>query len=72
MNETLTLTGKWDKAFPKSDKVNHSKVTFHNRYGITLAAGAERYKKQLHDLFHSINPVAFILLLSNSYYICIS
>lgn len=38
MNETLTLTGKWDKTFPKSDKVNHSKVTFHNRYGITLAA----------------------------------
>lgn len=26
------------KTFPKSDKVNHSKVTFHNRYGITLAA----------------------------------
>ncbi len=29
---------EWDKTFPKSDKVNHSKVTFHNRYGITLAA----------------------------------
>lgn len=38
MNQTLTLTEKWDKTFPKSDKVNHSKVTFHNRYGITLAA----------------------------------
>ncbi len=29
---------EWDKVFPKSDKVNHRKVTFHNRYGITLAA----------------------------------
>lgn len=38
MNQTLTLTTEWDKTFPKSDKVNHSKVTFHNRYGITLAA----------------------------------
>lgn len=38
MNEALTLTQEWDKTFPKSDKVEHSKVTFHNRYGITLAA----------------------------------
>ncbi len=29
---------EWDKVFPKSDKVEHSKVTFHNRYGITLTA----------------------------------
>lgn len=36
--EELHLTQEWDKTFPKSDKVNHSKVTFHNRYGITLAA----------------------------------
>ena len=38
MEETLVLTQEWDKTFPKSDKVDHSKVTFHNRYGITLAA----------------------------------
>lgn len=38
MNQTLTLTNEWDKTFPKSEKVNHRKVTFHNRYGITLAA----------------------------------
>ena len=38
MEEKLTLTQEWDKVFPKSDKVNHTKVTFHNRYGITLAA----------------------------------
>ena len=37
-NEILTLTQEWDKTFPKSDKVDHKKVTFHNRYGITLAA----------------------------------
>ncbi|MBR2523083.1 MAG: alpha/beta hydrolase [Clostridiales bacterium] len=36
--ETLNLTNEWDKTFPKSDKVSHSKVTFTNRYGITLAA----------------------------------
>lgn len=35
---TLNLTNEWDKTFPKSDMVEHSKVTFENRYGITLAA----------------------------------
>ena len=34
----LTLTQDWDKKFPKSELVNHCKVTFHNRYGIELAA----------------------------------
>lgn len=38
MNENLNLEQEWDKVFPQSDKVNHSKVTFRNRYGITLAA----------------------------------
>lgn len=36
--EQLILTQEWDKVFPKSNKVNHKKVTFVNRYGITLAA----------------------------------
>lgn len=36
--EELTLVTGWDKTFPKSSKVDHSKVTFVNRYGITLAA----------------------------------
>ena len=36
--EELTLVQEWDKTFAKSDKVDHSKVTFVNRYGITLAA----------------------------------
>lgn len=35
---TLTLTEEWDKTFPQSELVDHRKVTFHNRYGITLAA----------------------------------
>ncbi len=36
--QQLVLTQEWDKVFPKSDKVDHRKVTFVNRYGITLAA----------------------------------
>lgn len=38
MDDKLNLTQEWDKTFPQSDKVDHSKVTFVNRYGITLAA----------------------------------
>ncbi|HJD47485.1 MAG TPA: alpha/beta hydrolase [Candidatus Mediterraneibacter norfolkensis] len=38
MMDDLKLTKEWDKTFPKSEKVEHSKVCFHNRYGITLAA----------------------------------
>lgn len=36
--QKLTLTDKWDKTFPQDARVHHEKVTFHNRYGITLAA----------------------------------
>lgn len=45
MNTTLQLTQEWDKVFPQSDKVTHEKVTFKNRFGITLAA----------DLYKPIN-----------------
>lgn len=38
MDEKCVLTQQWDKTFAKSEKVDHRKVTFHNRYGITLAA----------------------------------
>lgn len=38
VKENLKLTQEWDKTFKKSDKVDHQKVTFVNRYGITLAA----------------------------------
>lgn len=38
MVQELKLTQEWDKVFPQSEKVGHSKVIFHNRYGVTLAA----------------------------------
>lgn len=38
MSQELNLVQEWDKTFPKSEKVNHRKVTFHNRFGITLVA----------------------------------
>ena len=38
VEQKLTLTQEWDKTFPKDARVKHSKVVFHNRYGITLAA----------------------------------
>lgn len=36
--EKLVLTQDWDKIFPRNEKVNHKKITFHNHFGITLAA----------------------------------
>ena len=38
MKNELNLIQDWDKTFPRSEKVDHRKVTFHDRYGITLAA----------------------------------
>lgn len=38
MEEKLKLMEAWDKTFPQSEKVDHRKLTFHNRYGVTLAA----------------------------------
>ena len=43
--ENLKLSSEWDKTFPKSNQVNHKKVTFVNRYGITLAADMYTPKK---------------------------
>lgn len=40
--QELQLTQEWDKTFPKSDKVKHEKITFVNRFGITLAADLYR------------------------------
>ncbi len=45
MEETLNLVREWDKTFPRSGKVEHCKVTFPNRYGITLAADLYRPKE---------------------------
>lgn len=41
----LELTPVWDKTFPQSDKVEHGKITFHNRYGIELAADVYKPKR---------------------------
>lgn len=46
--EKVELIQEWDKTFPKSDKVNHSKVVFHNRYGIKLVG----------DLYKPLNLTA--------------
>lgn len=35
--DELKMVSEWDKTFPKSEKVEHKKITFVNRYGITLA-----------------------------------
>ena len=52
--EKLNLTQEWDKVFPKSDKVDHKKVTFHNRYGIALAA--DMYTPKGLSLIHISEP----------------
>ncbi len=48
--EKLKLETEWDKTFPKSESVCHRKVTFHNRYGITLAADMYEPKEALGKL----------------------
>ena len=45
--EELKLVSEWDKTFPRSEKVDHEKVTFVNRYGITLAADLYKPKNAL-------------------------
>lgn len=64
MEEKLTLTTEWDKTFPKSDTVNHRKITFHNRYGITLAADLYEPKMRLESFRPS--PYADRLALSRN------
>lgn len=46
MNENLKLVTEWDKIFPESDKVENKKVTFHNRYGITLVGDLYKPKNK--------------------------
>ena len=41
----IEITKEWDKVFPKSDKVNHEKITFTNRYGFTLVADLYKPKE---------------------------
>ena len=46
-NQELKLTKEWDKVFPKNPNIKHKKITFHNRYGITLAA--DQYEPKEHN-----------------------
>ena len=46
MKENLNLTKDWDKVFPKSDKIDHKKITFPNRFGITIAADLYKPKNK--------------------------
>ncbi len=50
MEEKLNLVQEWDKTFPKSEEVKHRKVTFHNRYGITLVADSYEPKDAIEKL----------------------
>lgn len=50
MKEQMNLVEEWDKTFPKSDKIKHHKVTFHNRYGITLVADLYEPKRYVGKL----------------------
>ena len=58
--EELKLVSEWDKTFPKSEKVDHEKVTFVNRYGITLAADLYKPKNvfgNIHSLQYYIHDI---------------
>ena len=46
-NQELKLTKEWDQVFPKNPNIEHKKITFHNRYGITLAA--DQYEPKEHN-----------------------
>jgi fermentation-respiration switch protein FrsA (DUF1100 family) len=48
------MTGNWDKTFPRSEKVDHEKVSFRNRYGITLAADLYLPKNRTGDRIAAI------------------
>lgn len=49
MLEDTTMIQRWDKVFQKSDKVNHRKVTFTNRFGIALVADLYEPKRQAEE-----------------------
>ncbi len=53
-NKTPNMTTKWDKVFPRSNKVDHEKVTFKNRYGITLVADLYLPKNRANKLLPAL------------------
>ncbi len=50
MSEELNITQEWDKVFPKSEDIIHKKITFHNRYGITIVADQYKSRKATNKL----------------------
>jgi uncharacterized protein len=50
----MALTKKWDKTFPQSNQVIHQKVTFRNRFGITLAADLYRPKNRSTEMLPAL------------------
>ena len=59
--EKLKLVSEWDKTFPQSEKVDHKKVTFVNRYGITLAADLPERKPLLLRPLNTVLTVEVLL-----------
>ena len=53
--EPLELTQEWDKTFPQSDKVEHKKITFHNRYGLPQTFTSRKIRK---DIWQPLQSVA--------------
>ena len=60
----LQLTNDWDKTFPQNNRVEHKKVTFYNRYGITLAA--DMYKPKDAKAYCRQSPFPVLLELLKS------
>ena len=59
--ETLKLTPEWYKTFPKSDKLDHRKVTLLDRFGITLAADLCRLNSTTMDYIDEIRSAVLVV-----------
>ena len=57
-DNSMQLTQEWDKVFPQSDKVSHEKVTFVNRFGITLVADLYKPNDQSQITNHKYAAIA--------------
>lgn len=64
--EKLDITNEWDKTFNLSEKVTHKKVTFHNRYGITLVGDLYEPKIKLEN-YQLLQYVAHLVQLKNNH-----
>lgn len=62
VGSTAIASTTWDKTFPKSDTVEHQKVTFQNRYGITLVEHGYTYQKIVPIKLHQ--PLLSVVLMA--------